>query len=270
MPYEIPNWLVRLSFYTINFILNIFDHVGKVAIVASKLRKPFRIIKFALLKSFVIFLVVSLIAVLCLRWMTPQTSSFIIQSKVAEFFAGERGAKVYHQWVAWPDISPNMPIAVVAAEDQRFPEHWGFDLGAISDAIREHQANGRLRGASTISQQVAKNLFLWPRRSWLRKGLEAYFTVLIEFSWPKRRILEVYLNIIQFGDHTFGIGAASRRYFRKSPSKLTEHEAALLAAVLPSPGRMQPHRPSAYVLQRASWVQRQMKALGGSRYLRDL
>jgi monofunctional biosynthetic peptidoglycan transglycosylase len=257
------------AFTPFNFILRIYEHIGKVATVASRLPGPFRIIGFALLKSFVIFLVVTLSAVLCLRWVTPPTSSFILQSKVAVFFAGERGAKVYHQWVAWPDISPNMPIAVVAAEDQRFPEHWGFDFESISDAIREHQAKGRLRGASTISQQVAKNLFLWPRRSWLRKGLEAYFTVLIELSWPKRRILEVYLNIIQFGDHTFGIGAASRRFFRKSPSKLTGHEAALLAAVLPSPGRMQPHRPSAYVLQRARWVQRQMKALGGSRYLRD-
>jgi len=163
-----------------------------------------------------------------------------------------------------------VPIAVVAAEDQRFPEHWGFDLGSISDAIRERQAKGRLRGASTISQQVAKNLFLWSRRSWLRKGLEAYFTVIIELSWPKRRILEVYLNIVQFGEHTFGISAASRRFFRKSPSELKEHEAALLAAVLPNPGSMQPHRPSAYVLQRASWVQRQMKVLGGPRYLRGL
>ncbi len=265
----------RIASYTsvptpFNFILRIFGHVGKLLTVAPRLPGPFRIVGFALLKSCVIFLVVTLSVVLCLRWVPPPTSSFILQSKAAEFFAGERGAKVYHQWVAWPDISPNVPIAVVAAEDQRFPEHWGFDLGSISDAIRERQAKGRLRGASTISQQVAKNLFLWSRRSWLRKGLEAYFTVIIELSWPKRRILEVYLNIVQFGEHTFGISAASRRFFRKSPSELKEHEAALLAAVLPNPGRMQPHRPSAYVLQRASWVQRQMKVLGGPRYLRGL
>lgn len=237
---------------------------------APRLPGPFRFVGLVFLKSCVFFILLTLSTVLCFRWVTPPTSSFILQSRIADFFAGKNEAIVYHQWVAWQDISPNASIAVVAAEDQRFTEHWGFDLKAISDAIREHRAKGRLRGASTITQQVAKNLFLWSGRSWLRKGLEAYFTILIELSWPKRRILEIYLNNAQFGDHTFGIGAASRRFFLKPASELTAHEAALLAAVLPSPARMQPHKPSAYVLQRASWVLRQMKALGGPRYLRGL
>ncbi len=154
-----------------------------------------------------------------------------------------------------------MPLAVVAAEDQRFPLHRGFDLVEIKNALAERDGTGRLRGASTISQQVAKNLFLWSGRSWVRKGLEVYITALIELTWPKRRILEVYLNIAQFGDRIFGVGAASERFFLKPPSALTPREAALLAAVLPNPVRMRVDRPSAYVRKRAAWINQQASQL---------
>jgi monofunctional biosynthetic peptidoglycan transglycosylase len=174
---------------------------------------------------------------------------------------GERRA-VEHEWVAWPDLSPNVALAVIASEDQRFFAHRGFDLDAIADAIGTFRSGGRLRGASTISQQVAKNLFLWPGRSLLRKGLEAYFTVLIELSWPKRRILEVYLNIAELGPGVYGVGAASHRFFAKHPRTLAAEEAALLAAVLPNPRRLNAQSPSRYVRQRQRWILRQMRQLG--------
>ena len=155
-----------------------------------------------------------------------------------------------------------MPLAVVAAEDQRFPVHHGFDLTEIQNALAERGASGRVRGASTISQQVAKNLFLWSGRSWVRKGFEVYFTLLIELSWPKRRILEVYLNIAQFGDRIFGVAAASRRFFGKPASALTPRDAALLAAVLPNPVRMRVDQPSPYVRQRAARIHQQTRQLG--------
>jgi len=168
-----------------------------------------------------------------------------------------------YKWVDWPDLSPNVALAVIASEDQRFFAHRGFDLDAIADAIDTFQAGGRLRGASTISQQVAKNLFLWPGRSLLRKGLEAYFTVLIEMLWPKRRILEVYLNIAELGPGVYGVGAASHRFFAKRPGALAPEEAALLAAVLPNPRRLDAQSPSHYVRERQRWILRQMRQLGG-------
>ncbi|OCQ52369.1 Penicillin-binding protein 2D [Photorhabdus australis subsp. thailandensis] len=172
-------------------------------------------------------------------------------------------------WVEQEQISPNIALAVIAAEDQKFPQHWGFDLDAIEKAL-EHNKNdlGRLRGASTISQQTAKNLFLWDGRSWLRKGLEAVMTFAIELGWTKSRILTVYLNIAEFGDGIFGVEEASIHYFHKSASKLTMSEAALLAAVLPNPHRYKVSAPSAYVLQRQQWILRQMRLLGGVSYLK--
>jgi len=202
-------------------------------------------------------------AVLAWRWLDPVTTSFILQRKASELMAGGDARDVEHGWVDWDSISPYAGIAVIASEDQRFAEHWGFDLDSIQDAIEERQSGGRVRGASTITQQVAKNLFLWPGRSWIRKGLEAYFTILIEMFWSKRRILEVYLNVAQFGDRTFGVDAASRRFFAKRASALNAREAALLAAVLPNPVRLRVDDPSPYLRERASWIQRQMQALGG-------
>ena len=153
---------------------------------------------------------------------------------------------------------------MVAAEDQRFPVHWGFDFNQIKAAVQEWETKGRVRGASTISQQVAKNLFLWPDKSWIRKILEAYFTVLIELSWPKRRILEVYLNFAQFGERVFGVAAASDKFFRRPVSDLTFSQAALLAAVLPNPETLKVQAPSKYVQQRVAWIKQQMRRLGQS------
>jgi monofunctional biosynthetic peptidoglycan transglycosylase len=163
-----------------------------------------------------------------------------------------------------------MRLAVVAAEDQKFPHHWGFDFDSIANAVEHQGAKGRLRGASTITQQVARNLFLWPGRSYLRKGLEAYFTLLLELSWSKRRILEVYLNLAEFGDGTYGVAAAAQTFFGKRPTELQAQEAALLAAVLPNPTRLRVGNPSAYVRERAGWVEEQMAHLGGPAYLRNL
>lgn len=170
---------------------------------------------------------------------------------------------VQYRWVDWPRISPQIKVAVIAAEDQTFPTHHGFDLASIDDALEDRELGRRVRGASTISQQVAKNLFLWPGQSWLRKGLEAYFTTLIETLWPKRRILEVYLNIAEFGSGVFGVGAASEIYFGKRPAGLDAPDAALLAAVLPSPKRMRVKSPSRYVRSRQQWILGQMHGLGG-------
>jgi monofunctional biosynthetic peptidoglycan transglycosylase len=151
---------------------------------------------------------------------------------------------------------------MIAAEDQRFATHDGFDFEAIEKAREHNRRRRRMRGASTISQQVAKNLFLWPGRSWFRKGVEAGYTVLIEAFWPKRRVLEVYLNVAEFGNGVYGVGAASQHFFKKSPARLSRHESALLAAVLPNPKRFRVDKPSKYVQRRAWWIERQMIRLG--------
>ena len=178
------------------------------------------------------------------------------------------GYEVEQRWVEWAEMSPQLPIAVVAAEDQNFPHHHGFDLESIRSALAERQR--RQRGASTISQQVAKNLFLWPSASWLRKGLEAYLTLFVEALWPKRRILEVYLNVVELGPGVFGVQAASERFFGDSAGEVTERQAATLAAVLPSPKRFSAADPSSYVEQRVNWIVRQMRQLGGPAYLESI
>jgi monofunctional biosynthetic peptidoglycan transglycosylase len=159
---------------------------------------------------------------------------------------------------------------VVAAEDQKFPLHHGFDFKQIDKALQDRERGKHVRGASTISQQVAKNLFLWPGQSWFRKGLEAGITVLIELAWSKQRILEVYLNVAEFGRGTFGVQAASRRFFHKDASHLTRADAALLAAVLPAPNRFRVDAPSNYVKRRQGWIQRQMASLGDTPYVQGL
>jgi monofunctional biosynthetic peptidoglycan transglycosylase len=180
--------------------------------------------------------------------------------------------RTYHadyRWVPWSRISPHAALAVIASEDQNFATHHGFDVESIQKAVDAHERGERLRGASTISQQVAKNLFLWSGRSYVRKGLEAYFTALIEVTWSKRRILEVYLNIVELGDGVFGVEAASQRDFHKPASRLTADEAALLAAVLPNPIRLRVSRPSAYVEERRGWIVQQMDQLGGVGYIKQ-
>ena len=218
----------------------------------------------------VVFVAVTVTPVVALRWIRPPTTSFMLQQRFIRRSAGRTCKRIYYRWLDWEELGHHVPIAVVAAEDQRFPEHHGFDFDSIANAFEERLARGRVRGASTISQQLAKNLFLWPGRSWLRKAVEAYFTAVIELCWPKRRILEVYLNVAQFGPCTFGVGAAGERFFGKSASSLDWREAALLAAVLPDPVRFRADRPPAHVRKRAAWVLDQVARLGGYGYLRKL
>ena len=203
----------------------------------------------------------TIVPVLMLRVIPPWTSSFMVGYQLDRLANPDLPA-LRHAWVPWNDIAPSAKLAVIAAEDQHFADHFGLDLAAIQRA-REHNRRGRtLRGASTISQQVAKNLFLWSGRSWLRKGLEVGYTLLIEVLWPKQRVLEVYLNIAEFGEGVYGVEAASQQYFGHSAAQLTDAQAALLAAVLPSPKRLLVASPSAYVQSRAQWIQRQMRQLG--------
>ena len=208
------------------------------------------------------FLIISVFFVVCLRWLDPPTSSFMIQHSISAWIAGDEKPYLHHEWVDWEAIPPAVTLAVVAEEDQRFPHHRGFDLVEIERAWERFRSGGRLRGASTISQQVAKNLFLWKNRDMFRKGLEAWLTLAIELAWSKRRILEVYLNVAQFGPDTFGVGAASWRYFDRPASALRERDAARLAAVLPNPERYRLNAPSRYINKRAAWVRRQMGQLG--------
>jgi monofunctional glycosyltransferase len=208
--------------------------------------------------------------VLLLRWLPPLTSAFMLEARIGAWRTAEHNYRIDFEWVSLEQISPHAAIAVIASEDQQFPFHAGFDLNSIRQAVRDSERGKRLRGASTISQQVAKNLFLWPGYSFVRKGLEAYFTVLIETLWPKERILEMYLNIAQFGDGIYGVQAAARRFWHKPALRLTSADAALLAAVLPNPLRLHAERPSRYVLQRRDWILGQMRDLGGAAYLRAL
>ncbi len=207
---------------------------------------------------------------LFLRWINPPYSAFMAEAQTAAWTSRDPNYVFQHSWVDLNRISPNLPLAVVASEDQKFPEHRGFDVAAIEKAYALNQHNHKAHGASTISQQVAKNLFLWSGRSYFRKGLEAYFTVLIETLWPKRRILEVYLNIAEFGNGTYGAEAAAQRFFRKPASRLTRADAAALAAVLPSPERYSASAPSRYVQQRRDWILGQMQALGGPEMLDEI
>ncbi len=216
------------------------------------------------------FVVLSVGAVVVLRWVDPPTSAFMMGERFVTPSAGAKAYTVRYRWVDWAQISPHIKVAVIAAEDQNFPGHYGFDLKAIDDALADRERGRRVRGASTISQQVAKNLFLWPAQSWVRKGLEAYFTVLIETLWPKQRILEVYLNIAEFGRGVFGVGAAADVYFHKPAARLNPYDAALLAAVLPSPKRMRVNAPSSYVRSRQQWILGQMRGLGGTALLKEL
>ena len=217
-----------------------------------------------------LFVGLSVLSVALLRWIDPPYSAFMAERRIEAWVTHDRGYVFRHTWVDLARISPNLPLAVVASEDQKFPEHWGFDVEAIEKAYQLNQHSHRVRGASTISQQVAKNLYLWSGRSYFRKGLEAYFTLLIEGFWPKRRILEVYLNIAEFGNGTYGAEAAAERFFHLPAARLSRSDAATLAAVLPNPEHYSAAAPSRYVLQRRDWILGQMQALGGAETLGEI
>ncbi|ATX91556.1 monofunctional biosynthetic peptidoglycan transglycosylase [Citrobacter portucalensis] len=197
-------------------------------------------------------------------------SAVMVERQLGAWLSGDFGYVAHSDWVSMDEISPWMGLAVIAAEDQKFPDHWGFDVTAIEKALAHNERNeNRIRGASTLSQQTAKNLFLWDGRSWVRKGLEAGLTLGMETVWSKKRILTVYLNIAEFGDGIFGVEAAAQRYFHKPASRLSLSEAALLAAVLPNPLRFKANAPSGYVRNRQAWIMRQMRQLGGELFMRE-
>ncbi|WP_041764423.1 monofunctional biosynthetic peptidoglycan transglycosylase [Pseudoxanthomonas suwonensis] len=218
----------------------------------------------------VLFVAVTVAQVLVLRFIDPPTSAFMLARQAEAWGEGDWGYRVAYDWRDLDRIAPDLPMSMIAAEDQDFANHNGFDLAAIEKALDNNARGRHVRGASTISQQVAKNLFLWQGRSWVRKGLEAWYTMLIEALWPKRRILEVYVNIAEFGDGIYGAQAAARSYWRKDASRLTANEAARLAVVLPAPRRYSAVRPGPYVQRRAAWTQRQVRQLGGKAYLDGL
>ena len=211
----------------------------------------------------------SALLVLLLRWLPPPGTALMLERRL-EAWSSDPHFVLQHRWRPWSELPDDLKMAVIAAEDQRFAEHWGFDLHAIQAALAHNQQGGSLRGASTLSQQVAKNLFLWSGRSWPRKALEAWFTLLIELLWPKERILEVYLNSVEWGDGVFGAEAAARQHFGLGASYLSAQQAAQLAAVLPNPRQWSAGQPSPYVRQRAAWIRQQTRQLGGSHYLARL
>ncbi|CAM3953555.1 Monofunctional biosynthetic peptidoglycan transglycosylase [Pseudomonas reidholzensis] len=211
----------------------------------------------------------SIVLVLVLRWVPPPGTALMVERKVQSWFGGD-AIDLQRDWEPWERISDDLKVAVIAGEDQKFASHWGFDIPAIQAALAHNERGGNIRGASTLTQQVAKNLFLWSGRSWFRKGLEAWFTALIELFWSKERILEVYLNSVEWGPGVFGAQAAARYHFGVDASRLSRQQAAQLAAVLPSPLKWNAGRPSTYVAGRAGWIRRQMSQLGGTGYLMQL
>jgi len=205
------------------------------------------------------------VLILLLRFVNPPTSAFMLAYQV-----GSAPQSIRHEWVPMTEISPWMPLAVVASEDQRFPHHLGVDFEAIRKAVSEYKAGEGLRGASTITQQTAKNLFLWNGRSFVRKAIEAGLAVAIDGLWPKQRVLEVYLNIAEFGPGVYGVEAASQVYFGIPARFLSENQAARLAAVLPNPNVLSVTSPTTYVQERVDWIRGQMDQLSGLRYLEGL
>jgi monofunctional biosynthetic peptidoglycan transglycosylase len=208
-------------------------------------------------KALLIFFVSSIGTTILYRYIDPFVTPLMVIRTGEQIVTGSK-IRWKNTWTDMEDMSPFMPKAALAAEDQKFFEHKGFDFDAIWTAFQKNQHSKRLRGGSTISQQTAKNVFLWPGRSWVRKGLEAYFTVLIEFFWPKKRILEVYLNVIEMGKGVYGAEAASRYYYKKSCRKLSKSEAAAIASVFPLPLKWSVVRPSPLLVKKQAWIRRQI------------
>lgn len=235
-------------------------YVGRMPRVVTRHGPWYRSIWRLVWKTTALIILISAIVVLVLRWLPVPTSAFMLRQQLND-------VDVDYRWVDMARISPHAALAVIASEDQNFFDHWGIDVKAIADAIAENRLRRRPRGASTISQQVAKNLFLWSGHSYVRKGIEVYLTLLMELLWTKARILEVYLNVAEMGKGVFGVEAAAQRFFNKPASRLSRREAATLAAVLPNPGRMFADRPSDYVRRRTWQIRQQMNGLGGIRFL---
>lgn len=228
------------------------------------MKKLFQRIWKLLKRIIIVLFVAQLVYIVALKWVNPP----ITVTQLISFFSGN-GLK--RDYIKLNDMSPNARLAVIASEDQMFPDHNGFDIKSIEKALTTNsKKKSRIRGASTISQQVAKNVFLWQGRTWVRKGLEVYFTFMIEMIWGKERILEMYLNVAEMGKGIFGIEAASRAYFKKPAKKLSQSEAAKIAACLPNPKKYKVNPPSAYITKRYPWVVRQMNNLEGDEDLAPL
>ncbi|MFT2007857.1 monofunctional biosynthetic peptidoglycan transglycosylase [Pontibacter sp. 13R65] len=227
-------------------------------------------LKWLVLKLVLSLFLLSVAWVLLYRWVAPPVTLHMVQRRAEGGTAGKEDPRISYQFVTLDEMSPQLPLAVVASEDQRFLMHSGFDYEAIQAAFKRNQSGKNIRGGSTISQQVAKNVFLWHGRSYLRKGVEAYFTVLIEVLWGKKRIMEVYLNIAEMGDGVFGVEAACQKYFKRPAATVTRQQAAMLAAVLPNPIRYSARRPTPFVLQRRSRIARAMGRLGGINYVKSI
>lgn len=233
---------------------------------AVEVKKPSiwgRIVKF-IIKFIKWFLIISVSSVVLFRFIPIPITPFMLYNLPIQMFDSDRKVRLYKDWESIDNISKSMQLAVVCSEDQKFLEHDGFDFEAIKKALRNNERGRRIKGGSTISQQTAKNIFLLNHRNYIRKGLEVYFTFLIELIWSKERIMEVYLNVIEFGDGIYGVEAASRHFFKKSAHDLTSSEAALLASVLPNPIMYKVNAPSSYIIRRKNWVQRQMRQWGGT------
>jgi monofunctional biosynthetic peptidoglycan transglycosylase len=222
------------------------------------LRRILRIV----LRIVIFFLLVSAGSVLLFRWVrVPLTPLMLIRCK--EQFSDNKKVTLKHDWVSLEAVSPHLQLAVVCSEDQNYLSHGGFDWMAIRKAMKHNESRKKLRGGSTISQQTAKNVFLWPGRSYLRKAFEAYFTLLTELLWSKERILEVYLNSIEMGDGVYGAEAAARHWFNKSAANLSPDESAAIAAILPDPRRLKANPAGAYISRRKVWIREQMRNWGG-------
>ena len=212
-------------------------------------------------KTCLVFFILSIVSVIIFRWVpVPITPLMIIRS--CEQIGSEKGIIMKHDWVPLEEISPKLQLAFVCSEDQNYLKHFGFDMGAIKKAMKENEEGKRFRGGSTITQQTAKNVFLWQGRSYLRKGLEAWFTLLIEIFWSKERIMEVYLNSIEMGNGIYGAEAASQFWFNKTAAKLTKDDASAIAAILPNPLNYKANPPSSYIQKRKAWVKQQMNYWG--------
>jgi monofunctional biosynthetic peptidoglycan transglycosylase len=215
------------------------------------------------------FFLVSICSVVFYKWVNPPFTYLMAKLNISALIHG-KSSTIHYEFVSYAQISEHLKIAVIASEDQKFPDHNGFDFVSIAKAMEKNKFSKKIKGASTISQQVAKNVFLWDGRNFIRKGLEAYFTFLIELIWGKKRILEVYLNIAEMGNMTFGAEEASRRYFNKPAKKLSPEQAASIAAVLPNPIMFSVNNPTRYIIKKKKWILTQMENLGGKKYISTL
>ena len=215
-----------------------------------------------LFRFVIAFFIISIATVVFFRWLPIPVTPFMLTQCVSQTFDSKRKVKLQKKWTSLEQISPYLQLAVICSEDQNFIDHFGFDFDAIEKAMEHNKSHKQKRGASTISQQTAKNVFLYDGRNWIRKGLEVYFTFLIEVCWSKQRIMEVYLNVIEFGDGIYGAEAAAQQFFKIPSEKLSASQAAMLAAILPAPRRFSATNPSFYILKRQQWILSQMKNNG--------